>query len=90
MKTIGYAFVVGDLFHYGHLHFLMENPDVDSDVKAVELITVLTNKGILGLHSYRYFKNDIEYFFVWDEIMKYFEQVMPKPVIPIPKDLRTK
>lgn len=24
MKVIGYAFVVGDLFHYGHLHFLNE------------------------------------------------------------------
>lgn len=23
-KIIGYAFVVGDLFHYGHLHFLNE------------------------------------------------------------------
>jgi glycerol-3-phosphate cytidylyltransferase len=23
-KTVGYAFVVGDLLHYGHLHFLKE------------------------------------------------------------------
>lgn len=61
----------------GHHHFLMENIDKDSDIKMVELVTVL-GEGQFKLVVYRYFKYGIEHIFVLDNLINHYEQREPK------------
>ena len=71
--------------HGNHIHILKINPNVDSDVPAVEIVIVELDNNPYGYHrimAYRYLKgeSEIEYVFYLDG-KGHYEQIEPTKVI---------
>lgn len=60
-----------------HYHFAAINPDENSDMKIVETLNFII-EGRVYMGGYKYFKDDIEYMFIFDPSKNHYEQMKPE------------
>ena len=70
----------------GHYHFTVINPDKDSDVKVVEVLSIVV-EGRYVMMAYRYFKGFEEYLFALDPSKIHYEQLLPENKIEFLKEI---